>query len=295
MSLGVEQGVVYAIESPTGVRAVINDATDPDYVGYLTSPPTGLERAGVRESADVLPEADGGVHGRFLRDRLAFTLQGIIPPDGGALSWPARQDRLLEATDALRADALLLWTPSEGDPVQVSFREQQPTRITDRRPKTFLVAGVSEDPGVYSQALHEAIVAPAPGASAGGFRSPLTSPLVSGAGVAGSVVAHNAGRGLAWPILTIVGPCTNPSVLNFNTGEVIYFNAVLAAGESLVIDTNPRRRTVRFNGVANRYRFFDSARSDWWALVPGDNDVRVGFATYSAGARLTVQWRDAWG
>lgn len=295
MSLGVEQGAVYAIVGPSGARAVINDPADPDFVGFLTGPPTGLERAGVRENADVLPEADGGVHGRFLRDRLPFTLPGIVPPDGGALTWPARQDRLLEATDALSADALLQWTPSTGVPVQIAFREQQPTRITDRRPKTFLVAGVSEDPAVYSQELHELQVAPAPGASAGGFTSPMRSPLVSGAAAAGVVEVINAGRSRAWPVLSVYGPCVNPSITNQRTGETIYLNVTLAAGEAFVIDTNPRRRTVRLNGVANRYRYLDSARSHWWALLPGANEVRVGFASYTAGARLVVQWRDAWG
>src|SRR5213080_746959 len=184
--IGVQHGLPYVITGPDGTRAVLNDTTDADFVGFLNPDSgggvTGLERAGVRENADVLPEADGGVHGPFRYDRLAFTLQGLIPPDSpaGADTWLGRQAKLLKATNAMRADATLAWTPSEAPPVRVLFRQQQPTRITGRRPKTFLVAGVSEDPNAYSQGLNSAILNPSAG-SIGGFASLLTSPLTSSA------------------------------------------------------------------------------------------------------------------
>lgn len=299
--IGVEHGLKYVITGPDGTRAVLNDSTDADYVGYLTPRDgggvTGLERAGVREVSDLLPEADGGVHGTFLRDRLAFTLGGSIPPDAPvtADSWVGRQARLLRATDALSRDAVLAWTPSGAVPVQVSFREQNPTRITGARPKSFLVAGVSAESVIYSQALQVASLSPS-GAVGGGFSSLLTSPLGSSATAVGALAVTNAGSTDTWPLLKITGPCSNPNVINGTAdGRGLYFIYTLAAGEYLTIDTNPRRRTVKLNGEANRYNAVDWTRSAWWALEPGVNTLNLGFSSYSAPAALEVTWRDAWG
>lgn len=293
--IGVELGLAYVLVGPDGTRAVINDSTDPDWVGYLSDPPTGLERAGIRENADTLPEADGGVHGAFRRDRLAFTLQGFIPPDP-ATSWLARQDRLLRATDALSADGALQWTPSAAVPVQLAFRAQQPTRITGKRPKTFLVAGVSEGSVVESQALHSTLIAPA-AAAGGGFSSPVASPLVSNALVAGAATIVNAGRSDAWPQIIVSGPASNPVITNATIGRSLYLAYTLAAGEFLAIDTNPRRRQIRLNDQANRYSALDFGRlgSGWWPLRAGNNDIRLGFTSYSTGATVELRWRDAWG
>lgn len=296
--LGVEQGAVYELVAPSGARAVINDPSSPDFAGFLTSAPTGLERAGVRENAENLPEADGGIHGAFYRERMPFTLSGVVDTreDGANVG---AQDRLLRATNALRADAMLRWVPSTIDEgVQVAFREQQPTRITGRRPKTFLVAGVAEDPFVYSQTLRSAIVDPAaPGT--GGLVSPITSPLTSGASIVGQAFLLNDGSADAWPILTIRGPCVNASILNATLGLGLAFTFTLGAGQELYVETNPRRRAVSVGPTGGpytpRYSALDFLNSRWWPLTSGINDVRVAFAGFSAGAQVLLQWRDAWG
>lgn len=298
--IGVEHGLTYVITGPDGTRAVLNDNTDPDFVGFLNPRDgggvTGLERAGVREVSDLLPEADGGVHGTFRRDRLSFTLQGIISPDQpvGAPydSWVGRQARLLRATDALAADATLKWTPTSAPAVQVAFRSQQATRITGARPKAFMVAGVSEQSAVFSQALNVAALAPA-GVVGGGFTSPLTSPLGSAAASVGALPVTNAGSVETWPELTIIGPCSNPSITLGGVG--LFLTYVLAAGEQLVIDTNPRRRTVKLGGTSDRYGAIDATRSQWFSLQPGVNTLQLGFTSYSSPAALECRWRDAWG
>lgn len=294
--IGVEHGLKYVIVGPDGTRAVINDSTDADFVGFIDVDAggiAGLERAGVREVADQLPEADGGVHGRFLYDRLAFSINVLIPPDVGSTSWLNRQARLKRATDAMAADALLQWTPSEAVPVQLPFRQQQPTRISGRRPKAGLVVGVAEDPLVLSQAEHVQAVAAA-GALVGGFASPLASPLVSGAPPAGTMVVSNAGNAATWPVVRLDGPMTNPVVTFVEAGAVLALTYNLAAGEYLLIDTNPRRRTIKLGGSANRYSALRFAASRWGPLLPGNNNVRLGLDAFSAPAGLQVTWRDAW-
>ena len=78
--VGVEQGVPYAITGPDGTRAVFNDRDDPDFVGFLTAPPAGLDSPEVRESSDLVVEGDGGVHGLFYFGRRPFQFDGIIDP-----------------------------------------------------------------------------------------------------------------------------------------------------------------------------------------------------------------------
>lgn len=294
--IGVEHGAKYVIIGPDGTRAVINDSADADFVGFVdvdNGGIAGLERAGVREVADVLPEADGGVHGRFLYDRLSFSMNLIIPPGVGLASWLQRQAMLKRATDAMAADALLCWTPSEAPAVQLPFRQQQPTRISGRRPKTALVVGVAEDPLVVSQAEHVQSVAAA-GVLVGGFASPMSSPLVSGAPPAGAMVVNNAGNAPSWPVIRLDGPMTNPVVTFVESAGVLAFTYDLKAGEFLVIETNPRRRRVLLNGSGNRYSAYRFAASRWAPLLPGNNNVRLGLDAFSAPAALQVTWRDAW-
>lgn len=309
--LGVEFGAVYEITGPDGSRAVLNNPGDPDFVGFLTGDGavTGLERASVRESADSLPEGDGRVHGSFYYDGLSFTLSGLIPPEvrieagdvdehGDPLSEPVvaarRQDRLLRATNAMRADAVLRWAPTSAPPVQVRFRQQQPTRITSRRPKTFLVAGVAESSGVESQdvatvTLDPAVLVP------GGFISPMTSPLGSDAGSIGAANAINIGSSPAWPVITVRGPMLNPTIRSLRTGLSLRFLLYLAAGQSLVIDTAPTRRTVLLDGTADRYSTYDWASSSWWPLMDGNNEIRITAGPWGPGASVTVAWRHNWG
>lgn len=297
--LGVEVGLKYTIIGPDGTRASFNDSTDADFCGFLNGEDgvTGLERAGVRESADVIPEADGGVHGAFRYDRLPFTLKGIVPPDsvaGG--TWLNRQAAILRATNAMRADALLQWAPSEAPPVQVSFRQQQPTRITGRRPKTFLIAGVAEVSTVQSQALRSLAIA-LTGSSSGGMVSPMVSPLGSAQASSGSGTATTLGSAEAWPLLTFTGPVVNPTLTSLRYGRTIRLAYTLAAGETLVVDTDPRRRSILLNGDANasRYSALDWLGSVWFPLAPGDNILQAGASSFSSPAAVTVQWRDAWG
>lgn len=299
--IGVEHGIPYVITGPDGTRAVLNDDTDPDYVGFLTPRDgggvTGLERAGVREVSDLLPEADGGVHGVFLRDRLSFTLGGMIPPDAPITAndgWQGRQSRLLRATDALAGNAVLTWTPTTAVPVRLAFRAQQPTRITDARPKKFLVSGVAEESGIESQSP-QVLSIPATAPAGGGFSSPLTSLLTSTAGSSGTGTATAIGAITAWPVITVAGPCANPTIVNATLGLGLYLNYSLSAGETLVIDTNPRRRTVKLNGVTNRFNAVTWALSAWWGLAPGANVIQTGYSSYSNPAGVTLSWRDAWG
>jgi hypothetical protein len=156
------QGIPYTIGSTldpfTATYAVINDSTDPNFVGYLSEPPSGLGAAGVREVASQAVDGDGGRHGNFLYDRMPIGLSGIIMPSGVQATDEARQNRLLVATTAMRADGQILWTEAVRGALTVPFRTQQKTRITSRRPKAFTVALVNADWRVFKQAVTQQLL-----------------------------------------------------------------------------------------------------------------------------------------
>lgn len=291
--MGLQVGTVYTLTGPDGTRAVFNDKNDPDFVGFLDDDNgiTGLDSPEVRESSDVLVEADGGVHGSFYYGRRPVVLQGWVPPEEPHAFVNERIDRLQRASNAMRGDAELRWTEDGSDERRLLLRRQQPVRVTDRRPKKFQIPLVSARAEIESSQEQTAVVDP--GATGFvGFTEPIVEPLESVLADGGQQFIVNQGSAPAAPTLSIEGPITNPRVLNNTTGEELRLLFDLAAGETLVIDF--RQRTVLLNGTASRYSAVEFPASTWWALQPGSNDVRLNALTAGSGAQVTVGWRHAW-
>lgn len=102
--------------------------------------------------------------------------------------------------------------------------------------------------------------------------------------------AHNAGNTNAPMVISLIGPCLNPSV-RLVGGDAVRYMGTVIAGEVVVIDTG--RRTVLLNGANRRQNL--SADSRWITLPPGDS--RLLFWTDDAGAKTGeafITWQDAW-
>lgn len=297
--MAIEVGIPYELTGPDGTRAVFNDSTDPDFVGLLDGENgvTGLDSAEVRESADNLVEGDGGLHGDFFYGRRPVVLSGIVWPEPDMATVNARMEKIERATNAMRADGTLRWTPSGSVKRRLLYRRQQPLRQTQRRPKAVQVALVSERSEIESDALHTAILAVSGSSTEQGFGFDVAFDLYMGGGsAAGSLAITNAGNGPAAPIIRVDGPITNPILANATTGEELRLEYTLATGEFLVLDFSDREHTIKFMGTADRYYALDEAASTWWKLLPGPaiNDVRLRGNAYSSPAAMTVLWRDAW-
>lgn len=139
---GPEYGVKFTLEGPDGTKAVFNDSTDPNYVGILSPESSGLDSADVRESAADAVEADGGIHGNFFYGRRPVVLQGTIIASS-ATQRNERASRLKQASNAMRADATLKWTPTGSEEMELKLRRQQPLRITKGFVKEFQLSMVS--------------------------------------------------------------------------------------------------------------------------------------------------------
>lgn len=292
-----ENGAIYTVVGPDSSRAVFNDPTDPDFVGYLDSENgvTGLlDTADVRESYDDYVEGDGGVAGPSYLSRRTGTLQGIISPNAGIADVNVKEQKLKRASRALRGDGALYWTPTGRPALRLLVRRQGRLVIDGRLPKKFLLPLASTD--AYVQAASESNLPITPGGGAGdaGFSSPISDPFGTVYNVAGQLLVTNAGTADAWPRFRIDGPITNPTVRNGTTGKQWTLTYNLAAGDFLIVDA--KARTVLLSGTGNRYSAYAAnfAGNVWWPLVPGANDVRLLAAAYSAGAQLTTYWRDTY-
>jgi hypothetical protein len=289
-----QSSAVYTLTGPDGSVAVFNDPTSPNYIGPLEEI-TGFESPEVRENADNLVQMDGGIHGDFFYGRRPITMSGKIINAVDATDRNTKLTNLEKATNAMRGDSKLVWTPDGGEQVFMNVRRQQPLRVTGGWIKDFQISLVSADPRIYSTTLYSTTVGAASASGAGGFSFPMAFPINFGAAaVTGQILAENRGNALTYPVLTINGPGTNPSVYNATTNQTIALIYTLAAGESMVIDT--LNRTVLLNGVAvnNKYGAVDFLNTSWWGMVSGINDLRLIYYSYSTGASLRVDWRDAW-
>jgi hypothetical protein len=69
----------------------------------------------------------------------------------------------------------------------------------------------------------------------------------------GLVTLANPGVHKAWPKFTINGPTTgtlvNPIIVNGVTGQMLFYTGTLSPGDVLVIDCNPRTRSILLNGL----------------------------------------------
>lgn len=90
----------------------------------------------------------------------------------------------------------------------------------------------------------------------------------SGAGV----IMDNIGTECACPTITLTGQLTNPAVENVTTGARIDYNAVIEAGQSIIIDT--QNGTAVTDTGADRTSFL-SGDTTGFCMPEGENEVRL--------------------
>ena len=261
-----EIGAAYTLLGPDGTTVTFNDSTDPNYGGIL-SDVTGLDSADVRESGDVLVATDGGWHGNFYYGRRPITITGVLPNIVDAADRATKLDRVRNATNAMRADAILSWqnTAVGSVPMQTWVRRQQPARFTGAWVKTFNILLVSQFAQLFSVALHTSATA-------------------------ASVVVENHGNSPAFPIISIHGAITaGVTVTNSTTGLVVQMLSTYSqsAGDVLAIDV--LNHTATKNGSTTVNSYIDFVNSTWPTVNKGLNTFSV-----SGGPILSLAWRDTW-
>jgi hypothetical protein len=117
----------------------------------------------------------------------------------------------------------------------------------------------------------------------------------------GSKGVENIGTEPAAPVYRIFGPCTNPTIINPDTGDVLAFGGTAVTGtvtltESQFIEVDVTAATAFYNGdpTASAYSAIDFVRSTFAWLAPGANRLRLVTSSYQGDARLEVMYRSAW-
>lgn len=217
-----EYGVPYTLTGPDGSVAVFNDTTSPNYVGSLTNI-SGLDSPEVRESGEAIVAFDGGVQGPGYFGRRPVVIEGLCYNHGSASARNVKLNRLMTASRALRADAILSWTPSGGVPVQLALRTQQPLRIEGAWNKTFQASFVAADPRIYSASTNQAYQ---DYTDYGGLRATSTP--------------TNLGTAETFPKFWLGGPLTTAGIVNSASPMNIKTVLTLALNDVLVVDTQQR-------------------------------------------------------
>lgn len=119
---------------------------------------------------------------------------------------------------------------------------------------------------------------------------PILPLEVRGSDVVGEgMTIRNPGSVRGWPVWTITGPLSGTATMrNATTGAELEFAAALADGEQIVIDTRPRRKTVRDHAGENRFASLGLG-SVLWPLAPGDNSVDILLTGLGEGSRLEME------
>ena len=125
--------------------------------------------------------------------------------------------------------------------------------------------------------------------SGGGATIPSTIPMSLAVGGTGTATITNNGNGYAYPTITIVGPCTNPSVANSTTGESIGITYTLASStDNIVVDTY--NKTAVVNGTTN---IANLVSGTYLTIAPGTNELKLTVSS-GTGTLGTVVYEDTY-
>lgn len=283
------QGYAFGLVSPFGT-------------GIRVESWSGLGRPEQRVGDVDAADSDGQWHGTdYLGPRtFSWTVHCVGSDAAGAM---ALHDALADA-----------WTFAERrDPLAVAeYRFKIPgreTMLAYGRPRRFdsvldqVLLGLVDvtmdffcgDPKLYSDDEIDAVFTLGAGA-AGGFVLPITLPLVLAQPALASQMQTltNRGNSDTFPTITFTGPVTGPRIDNITTGEWMDFpGLVLAAGQTVTIDTRPVARTVARENGGNAFGLM-APGSTFFTLAPGDNVLRFTANAYSSTATAEVTARSAW-
>ncbi len=111
----------------------------------------------------------------------------------------------------------------------------------------------------------------------------------AGAGITHTTLT-NTGTVRTWPQIIIGGPCENIELANVATGQVLRITEILAAGQTVRIQTDPRFRAVYLDDVWQP-SVLDPSRADMWPLLPGDNPLVLSARSPGDAGTWSISWQ----
>lgn len=274
LPVGVSLSAKYTLTGPDGTIATFNDQTDANFVGFITDV-SGLDSPEVRDNGENLAGQDGGVHGPFYYGRRPITMSGALINLVSPEDRNKKLTKLAQASNAMRTNAILTWTPDGGEAVFVEVRRQQPLRVTGNWEKSFQLLVVAADPAIYSVAQEtKSVNAAAP-------------------------VTYATGTKPGWVIAS--PDAKNVYVLNETSNTISIFtretNGTLVSKGTKATGTTPTRALITSDGKfiyvsnkgGNTVTVFSRAENGELALVEskatGEQPIGMGIGRNSAATR----------
>lgn len=216
---------------------------------------------------------------------------------GGTLTAPTYADR--EAAEyrlrqAVPRNRLVTLVMAETTPKSVDARRSGRLMV---RPLSDMISEYSisllaPDPRKYGTAAVAGTISAA--VSGGGLAPPWTPPItIPASGASWQTTLTNAGIYDSPPVITIRGPGSGISILNYTTSQAIVFDLVFGPDDYLVIDV--RAGTALLNGTAPRAPQSGSAIIADFLAQPGDNLYGItGTLTSATPPSADISFYSAW-
>jgi hypothetical protein len=260
---------------------------------WLNGGTLGIPR---RSASEDLSSRDGSFVFDTFRGGATPVLQGHIRV--------STMDDRAAALDELRGklasiektDGYLRFTPTGGIGRQMTVRLFDDPNPGGDLVKTFQIALKSGNAYAESQVQKSIDTSTLTAAAGGTFVFPISFPVAFGDPTGkGNASCSNDGNVATFPIVRIYGAVTAPTITNVATGQRVSLPGLtLASGDYAEIDMN--LETITLNGAPD-YRLegkADFSVSEFFALVPGVNSVTLSAASFDAGAKATILYRDAY-
>lgn len=137
------------------------------------------------------------------------------------------------------------------------------------------------------------VVSFSPAGAVAFLQNPFLPVHLSPSGLSSSFTVVNNGSIECWPVWTIHGPGTNPSLTNNTTGESIALTITLGSTDVLVIDTRTGIKTVVLNGSTNKYNDMSST-SELFSFATGANNIALSMSGTSSASNLALAYQQRW-
>lgn len=256
----------------------------------------GIESPTLRLPRYNLPGANGTAVSNALFAERAISIKGYVnAPDGTpsslAQSVYLANRRTLINSVAYKRDVngnlfsqLMTITLMDGTQVTCNVFLDKPLQmgfsIGNTSYEEFQLTFIAPDPNLYSTIQNVTNIGLAVG---GGVAVPTAVPLSLASSSGGQAIITNVGTNVAFPVITLVGPLTNPFIANLTTNQYMQLNMVINATDAPVI-INMGAPSIMQNGgdiSANRTTF-----STYWGLFGGNNTI--GFSASAGSGTATV-------
>lgn len=280
------------LDDSAGSGLVIDlGVVDADRVDWrIQAPLEGWDSPDLTETAEDRSGQDGMWGGPAYFSGRQVTVNGLLTAPDAA----GREAAKYRLARVLRRDRLIVFRLNEAVPKRIMCRRSGRLLMRDlddiHAQVSFTL--LAFDPRKYGVDLQAyAIALPPPG---GGLAPPWTPPvLLPAKAPGGQRTLINEGDEAANPILTFTGPWTDPGVANASTGTRLQYPLTLAAGQTLVVDTEAG--SALLGGSDARSPSPGSTVASLFVLEPGPNALQLlGSATDSIAPTLLVTYRHAW-